>query len=243
MILRSGVKVEEQVVPTLKGASQGSPLSPLLSNIMLNELDKELERRNLSFCRYADDCNIFVRSERAAKRVLESITRFIETRLKLRVNLDKTKTAICSDVVFLGMTLMPDGRTFVSRKAFKDAKAQVKEMTPRSCNLPVEQQLAEISKWYRGWINYFNMASSNRPFEYLEGYIRRRVRSRLIGDLKRRKYLARKLHKLGGGNRRTVNHVVYSNKRRWALSRTRVVHRAWSNAWFAANGFAPSNLR
>ena len=107
----------------------------------------------------------------------------------------------------------------------------------------LEQQLAEISKWYRGWINYFNMASSNRPFEYLEGYIRRRVRSRLIGDLKRRKYLARKLHKLGGGNRRTVNHVVYSNKRRWALSRTRVVHRAWSNAWFAANGFAPSNLR
>ncbi len=140
------------------GVPQGSPLSPLLSNIVLDELDKELESRGLQFCRYADDCNIYVGSEKAGTRVMESITRYIEKRLKLTVNMTKSRVAIAKAVKFLGVTIY-DGMVTIAKKSLKRAFDKVKQLTPRRTHLPIEEQNRRINRWYVGsvakWIIFF----------------------------------------------------------------------------------------
>ena len=130
MILRSGVMVDGIKMPTEEGSVQGSPLSPLLSNVMLDELDKELEQRGLEFCRFADDCNIFTKTERAAERIMASIKKFIEKKLKLKVNEDKSKTAKSDQVKFLGMTIVK-GAIAISKAVLSKAVEKVKELIPR----------------------------------------------------------------------------------------------------------------
>lgn len=228
---------EGKFEPTRQGTVQGSPLSPLLSNIVLDELDKELENRGLEFCRYADDANVYVGSENAAKRVLVSITRFIENRLKLKVNQEKSQTNFVSKVKFLGITILAGGAILISKQSMAQAYDKVRELTPRGCNLPVEKQLEKITQWHRGWTNYYGMTSEPKQIRNIEARIRRRVRARLVKDLKRRRHLVRRLVKLGAGKKSTVSKTVYSNKGPWALSRTRVAHKAWSNKWFERMGF------
>jgi len=205
-------------------------LSPLLSNVVLDELDKELERRGLEFCRFADDCNIFVGSEKAANRVMENIGKFIENKLKLLVNRDKSKVAMSKYVKFLGMTIIA-GTIAISSVSMKRAMAKVKALTPRGTYLTLEKSVERINNWYMGWSVYYRMTQYPSQLRKIEAHIRRRLRSRLIGQQKRRRYLFDKLVKRKV-HRGLAAKTVFSNKGRWALSHTRAVERAYSNRFF-----------
>lgn len=230
MTLRSGVMNNGVVSPTEEGTTQGSPLSPLLSNVVLDELDKELERRGLDFCRFADDCNIFVRSNKAAERVMESITRFIEKRLKLKINVEKSKVALSKHVKFLGMTIIA-GTIAISFVSLNRAMEKVKELTPRGTNHKIEATMEEINKWYDGWTNYYSMTQYPAQLAKIEAHVRRRLRSRIIDQQKNKRNLVKKLVKRGVPRRQAVM-TVYTNRKRWALSHTRAVEMAYPNRWF-----------
>jgi group II intron reverse transcriptase/maturase len=229
MILRSGVMKNGLVQPTLEGTVQGSPLSPLLSNLVLDELDKELERRGLEFCRFADDCNIFVGSHKAAERVMDSIGKFIEKKLKLQINRDKSKVALSKFVKFLGMTIIV-GMISISTQSLNRAMAKVKELTPRGTHLKMEAAIAQINKWYIGWSSYYGMTQYPAQLRKIEAHIRRRLRSRLIGQQKTRRNLFKKLTKRKVPRQKAA--VVFTNKGRWALSISQAMHLAYPNEWF-----------
>ena len=230
--LRSGVMADGLKSPTTEGAVQGSPLSPLLSNIVLDELDRELERRGLAFCRFADDCNIFVRTPKAAERVMASISGYIETRLKLVVNREKSQVARSDRVKFLGFTIVGD-TIAISHKALQKAMAKVKELTPRGTHLRLEDTIERINSWYVGWSSYFALTNYPAQLHKIEAHIRRRLRSRLIDQQKNQRNLYRKLTKRGVPRRQAAA-AVYSHRGRWALSNTRAVTKAYPNGWFIA---------
>lgn len=229
MILRSGVMKDGMVTPSEEGTPQGSPLSPLLSNVVLDELDKELERRGLEFCRFADDCNIFVRSAKAAERVMTSISKFIEKKLKLKINRDKSKVGRSRDIKFLGMTII-DGARVISAQSIKRAMQKVKELTPRGTNLTLEATMKRINQWYIGWSGYYMMTQYPSQLHVIEAHIRRRLRSRLVDQQKRRRHLYNKLIKRGVS--RGMARTVFSNKGRWVISNTFALTRAYPVRWF-----------
>jgi len=230
LLLRSGIMANGLVTPSTEGAVQGSPLSPLLSNIVLDELDKELERRGLEFCRFADDCNLFVKTPKAAQRVMASISGYIEKRLKLVVNQEKSQVARSDRVKFLGMTIV--GKTIaISHKALQTAMAKVKELTPRGAHLTLEKTLEEINSWYVGWAGYFQMTYYPAQLKKIEAHIRRRLRSRLVDQQKSRRNLYRKLVKRGVPRRQAAK-AVFSNHKRWKLSNTFAVNKAYPVEWF-----------
>ena len=229
-LLRSGIMANGVVSPSREGAVQGSPLSPLLSNIVLDELDKELERRDLEFCRFADDCNIFVKTPKAAKRVMKSISNYIEKRLKLVVNQEKSQVARSERVKFLGMTIV--GKTIaISHKALQTAMAKVKELTPRGTHQTLEKTIEQINSWYVGWVGYFEMTYYPAQQKKIEAHIRRRLRSRLVDQQKSKRNLHRKLVKRGVSRRQSAN-AVFSNRKRWVLSNTFAVTKAYPVGWF-----------
>ena len=230
MILRSGIMKGGLVSPTLEGTVQGSPLSPLLSNVVLDELDKELESRGLEFCRFADDCNIFVKTPKAAERVMKGISQFIEKKLKLVVNQEKSQVARSEKVKFLGMTVIK-GHVAISVKSLGLAMKKVKELTPRGTHLKLEDAIDEINRWYRGWSSYYSMTQYPSQLDKIEAHIRRRLRSRLIDQQKSKRNLFNKLVKRGVP-RRFAAKTVYTHKKRWALSHTRAVEMAYPNRWF-----------
>lgn len=230
IMLRSGVMISGVVNPSKEGAMQGGPLSPLLSNIVLDELDKELEKRGLEFCRFADDCNIFVKTQKAAERVMESVTQFIEKKLKLKVNKDKSQVAESSKVKFLGFTVVK-GTIAIAHKALQVAMNKVKEFTPRGSHKTLETTMKEINRWYVGWANYFGLTQYPSQLKKVEAHIRRRLRSRLVGQQKRKKFLYRNLVKRGV-QQGQASRAVFSNNRRWSLSNCRAVTRAYPNSWF-----------
>jgi RNA-directed DNA polymerase len=234
MILRSGIMAEGTVITQNEGSVQGSPLSPLLSNLVLDELDKELEKRNLEFCRYADDCNIFVKTERAAIRVMASIKKFIETKLKLKVNEEKSKVAKADQVKFLGMTIV-NGLIAISKKAINKAMETVKTLIPRGTHQPIEKAIEQINIWYSGWTSYFKMTQYPAQLAAIEAHIRRRLRARFVKQQKRRRNLYHKLIKQGVSKKMSAK-TVYTNKGTWNLSHTRAVEKAFSNNWFVKAG-------
>ena len=230
LLLRSGIMANGLVTPSTEGAIQGSPLSPLLSNVVLDELDQELERRGLEFCRFADDCNIFVKTPKAAERVMRSISGFIEKRLRLVVNQDKSQVARSERVKFLGMTIVGNAIA-ISHKALQKAMAKVKELTPRGTHLTLEASIKQINSWYVGWAGYFEMTSYPAQLVKIEAHIRRRLRSRLVDQQKSKRNLYRKLVKRGV-SRRLAATTAYSNRQRWALSRTLALSQAYPTVWF-----------
>lgn len=230
MILRSGIMTEEGITTPMEGSVQGSPLSPLLSNVVLDELDKELESRGLEFCRYADDCNIFVKSEKSGKRVMNSIKKFIEKKLKLKINDEKSKVARSEKIKFLGMTIV-NGCIAISKAAIDKAMEKIKELTPRGTHKSIEKSIDEINSWYNGWASYFKMTQYPAQLAAMEAHIRRRLRARFVKQQKRRRHLADKLRKLGV-SKKLANKTVYSNKGTWKLSHTRAVEKAFPNKWF-----------
>lgn len=231
MILRSGVMIDGIKTPTEEGSVQGSPLSPLLSNVVLDELDRELEQRGLEFCRFADDCNIFAKTERAAERIMTSIKKFIEKKLKLKVNEDKSKTAKSDQVKFLGMTIVK-ATIAISKAALSKAMEKVKELIPRGTNLTIEQAIEKVNSWYRGWASYFKMSQYPAQLKQIEAHIRRRLRARIISQQKKKRNLVAKLIKRGVAKKQAAN-TVYTNRKTWVLSHTKAVEKAFSNRWFS----------
>jgi len=230
MTLRSGIMQDGLVTATPEGAVQGSPLSPLLSNVVLDELDKELEARGLSFCRFADDCNIFVRTPKAAERVMDSVSRFIERQLRLVVNRDKSQVARSEQVKFLGMTIV-DGHVAISAVSMKRAMAMVKHLTPRGTHLRLNETVAAINRWYRGWSSYYSLTEYPSQLARIEAHIRRRLRARLIGRFRLSTHLARDLLRRGASVR-PVYAAIARHDKRWALSRSFAVSQAYPNRWF-----------
>jgi len=163
---------------------QGSLLSPSLSNIVLDELDQELEKRGLEFCRFADDCNIFVKSQKAAEQVMATISQFIEKKLKLKVNQDKSKVALSYKVKFLGFTAV-NGTIAIAHKALQTAMAKVKALTQRGTHKSLEPALDKINQWSVGWSNYYSLIKYPSQLHKIEAHIRRRLRSRLVSQQKR----------------------------------------------------------
>lgn len=231
MTLRSGVMKEGLISPTESGATQGSPLSPLLSNLVLDELDKELERRGLSFCRYADDCNIFAGSAKAAERLMANISKFIETKLKLKVNREKSRVGLTHEVKFLGMTIV-DGTIAISKQSLRHAIKKVKELIPRGTHLRLDEAIAKINSWYMGWSSYYSMTQYPSQLRKIEARIRRRLRARLIDQQKSRRHLFNKFIKRGVAGNVAGSAVYFSHKKKWALSITRAAHKAFDNNWF-----------
>ena len=234
LTLRSGVMTEGNIQPTTEGTTQGSPLSPLLSNIVLDELDKELEKRGLSFCRFADDCNIFVRSKKAAERVMESVSLLLEKKMKLVVNREKSKVAVASAVKFLGMTIVC-GMVTISAQAMDKAMDKIKELTPRGSHKTIERSIEDFNRWYRGWTNYFEMTQYPSQFAKLEAHARRRLRARLARNLKRPRNLVKAMVKAGIPVK-TAQRTVYGNNRWWALAHTWAMERMYPNRWFEGVG-------
>jgi len=230
MILRSGIMKDGLVTPSQEGSVQGSPLSPLLSNVVLDELDKELEKRGLEFCRFADDCNIFVKSPKAAVRVMAGVSKFIEKKLKLVVNQEKSQVAPSNKVKFLGMTIV-NGTIAISRVSINRAMAKVKELTPRGTHQKLEQTMEDLNRWYRGWSSYYSMTQYPAQLNKIEAHIRRRLRSRIVDQQKNRRNLFRKLKKRGV-SRKQAAMAAYSHNKRWALSHSRGVEMAYPNRWF-----------
>lgn len=234
MTLRCGVMVDGKRHATQVGSVQGSPLSPLLSNVVLDELDKELEKRGLEFCRFADDCNIFVNSEKAAQRVKSSITTFVEKKLKLVVNEEKTNVAKSRYVKFLGVTILTVGLC-ISTAAMSKAMDKVKELSPRGTHFPIEKSIERFNLWYRGWATYFEVTHFPSQFKRIEAHFRRRLRAQIIKDHKRRKYICRKFRKRGV-RKLTAEKTAYSNNKAWAMSKMSASHVAWPNPFFKQMG-------
>ncbi len=230
MILRSGIMKDGIVTPSLEGSVQGSPLSPLLSNVVLDELDKELEARGLQFCRFADDCNIFVKTPKAAERIMKSVGKFIEGKLKLIVNKEKSQVARSESVKFLGMTVVK-GHLAISVKSMARAMKKVKELTPRGTHLKLEVAMAKINLWYTGWSSYYSLTQFPAQLKKIEAHIRRRLRSRIIDQQKSKRNLFNKLVKRGI-SQGFAGVTVYCNNKRWSLSHSRAVERAYSNDYF-----------
>jgi RNA-directed DNA polymerase len=234
MILRGGIMIDGVKTPSEEGSVQGSPLSPLLSNVVLDELDKELEKRGLEFCRFADDCNIFATSQRGAERIMESVKKFIEKKLKLKVNEEKSKTRKSNEVKFLGMTIV-EGTIAIAKASYDKAMEKVKSLIPRGTHLPFEKAIEEINKWYEGWASYFKMTQYPSQLKGIEAHIRRRLRARIVRQQKRKRFLLKLLLKRGI-NKKSATKTVYSNQGTWKLSHSNALDKAFPIDWFVKQG-------
>ena len=224
-------------VTTEEGTPQGGPLSPLLSNIVLNELDWELERRGLRFVRYADDFSIFVRSERAGHRVMASVTRFIERKLRLVVNQEKSSVNGPYDLTFLGFQLGKDDESKevtigISERTRLRMNAKIRELTPRSWGNSFDRCIAGVNAYLNGWMGYFQLCTDTTSFSRFDAHIRRRLRAIKIRQRKRPRHLLRHLVRRGASVG-MARKAVYKIRGHWKRSASFGVHKAYPNAWFA----------
>ena len=232
--LRAGVLVGEHIEPSAVGTPQSGPLSPLLANILLHQLDLELERRGHRFARYADDMVILVKSARAAERVMGSITRYLEHTLKLKVNLAKSKVAPMSECAFLGFTIKGMKIRWTD-KALANFKHRVKELTGRSWGVSMAYRLRQLGQYLRGWTAYFGISQHYRPVPELDEWIRRRLRMCYWKQWRWARTKIRNLLALGVSLKSAIQHGVSSNSY-WQMSRTPVIQQAVSNAWLKEQG-------
>jgi RNA-directed DNA polymerase len=234
--LKAGVLTLEGIVePTGEGTPQGSPLSPLLANLMLDDLDKELEKRGHRFVRYADDGNIYVRSRQAGERVMASVTRFLERRLRLKVNEAKSAVDRPWNRKFLGFTFTRTrpNRRKVSEKALKAFRAKVREVTNRTRGRTIRQIVAELRRTILGWRAYFKFTEVPSPLRDLDKWIRRRLRSYHWKQWGRRGY--RELRKRGVSRDLAWN-TAKSAQGPWRLSQSPALVIALPARYFAALG-------
>jgi RNA-directed DNA polymerase len=219
-----------------EGTPQGGPLSPLLSNLVLDELDRELERRGHRFVRYADDCNIYIRSEKAGRRVMASLTRFIEGRLKLQINTEKSAVARPWHRSFLGFTVKDDPafRRCIAAKAVTRFKDRVRALTRRHRGVSLEKMIADLNPFVRGWAGYFGF-SQWHELPSLDGWIRRRLRCVVWVQWKTRGQRYRELRRLKVPER-SASAAIFSPKGPWRLSFSEALHRAFTKARFRRLG-------
>jgi RNA-directed DNA polymerase len=235
--LTAGVLENGLVNPVDEGTPQGGPLSPLLSNIMLDELDRELEQRGLRFARYADDSNIYVRSQRAGERVMESITRFITTRLKLKVNQQKSAVARPWERKFLGFsfTANREPKRRIAPKAVLRFKERVRNLTRRTRGVNTERMAEELARYLRGWISYFGKCETPSVLEALEKWFRRRLRSAIWKQWKRGSVRFAELRKRDV-RKDLAAKTAGSAHGPWRLAESPALHIALPNAYFASLG-------
>jgi len=235
--LRAGVMEGGLVSPVDEGTPQGGPLSPLLSNIVLDEFDRELERRGLRFARYADDSNIYVRSRRAGLRVMESITRFITTKLKLKVNEQKSAVARPWERKFLGFSFTAgrEPRRRIAPKAVLRFQERVRELTQRSKGVSVERMAEPLARYLRGWIGYFGKCETPSVLESLEAWTRRRLRSVIWRQWRLGSTKFAELRKRGVGHDLAAQ-TAGSGHGPWRLADSPGLHRALPNVYFDSLG-------
>ena len=230
--LVSGVMENGIVSPTKVGTPQGGNLSPLLSNIMLNELDKELEKRGLRFVRYADDCIIVVRSEKSANRVMENITKFIEKKLGLKVNVEKSKVARPNQIKYLGYgfyyTKTGIIKTKPHLKSIQKFKRKLKQITKRNYSISLNERIVKLNQVIRGWINYFRIADMKEQIKNITSHLNRRIRCTIWKQWKTCNHRYKCLLKLGISKEK-AKRTAYSHASYWHNSKSIVLHVAISN--------------
>ena len=241
--LTAGVMENGLVSASVEGTPQGGPLSPLLSNLVLDELDRELERRGHRFVRYADDCNIYVRSEVAGQRVMVSIVHFIERRLRLKVNASKSAVARPSERHFLGFRLerKPEDGTvevLLSKRSIERIGARIRELTPRAWGRSLRDCIAALNVYLVGWLAFFGICTSGIEYALhgLDAHIRRRLRAIQLAHWKTKRTRARRLIQLGVNSKTAWKNVYEQRKSLWALSHSPAVNRGLRNAYFAERG-------
>jgi group II intron reverse transcriptase/maturase len=242
-MLRARVVLPDGIVkPTDKGTPQGGPLSPLLSNVVLDELDQELARRGHRFVRYADDCNVYVKSERSGQRVMESLTDFIERRMKLKVNRDKSAVARPRDRKFLGFTLLrrvKSGKTriMISNSALKAFHQKIRELTPRRWGASLLGCVKQINRYLMGWLGYFGMADQQKAaLKRADAHIRRRLRAIQLKHWKNKRLIVRHLIRMGASARHARLDVYGWRPSWWVMSGSRSATVTLTNRYFASRG-------
>jgi RNA-directed DNA polymerase len=235
--LNAGVMENGLVSPSVEGTPQGGPLSPLLSNLVLDELDRELERRGHRFVRYADDSNIYVRSERAGHRVMKSVTLFIRQRLKLKVNEAKSAVARPQERKFLGFSFTdgPEAKRTIAPKALERFKGHVREITRRAKSVSIETTVAELAPYLRGWRGYFGFCETPVVLQYLTRWVRVRLRAALWRQWKTPRRRRAALIALGVSPQLARN-TAGSGRGPWSLARSKALSVGLSNAYFKSLG-------
>lgn len=245
VVLPDGVLVSND-----EGVPQGGPLSPLLSNIVLDELDRELERRGHRFVRYADDCNVYVRSERAGQRVMASIKQFIERRLRLKVNEQKSAVARPEERHFVGFRVRREPvhgtvEVLLSKRSKERIDAKILDLTPRHWGRSLDACIKQLNAYLVGWIGFFGVCTdaAAQTFRTLDGHIRRRLRAIQLTHWKSKRTIVKKLVWLGV-RPASARRGVYGNRRStWALSHSPVIDRALRNSYWDARGLVSIEAR
>jgi RNA-directed DNA polymerase len=236
--LQSGVMEKGLVSPNTEGTPQGGPLSPLLSNIVLDELDKELEKRGLRFVRYADDCNIYVRSRRAGERIMESITTFIERKLKLKVNHEKSAVDRPWKRKFLGFTFTfhrKEPKVRIAKQSIQRFKQRIREITSRKWSISMKDRIEKLNRYLVGWLGYYQLADTPSVLGKLDGWIRRRLRMIRWKEWKKVKTKHRNLKKLGIKPNKAWE---WANTRLgyWRIAKSPILDRALDNHYWLNQG-------
>ena len=242
--LKAGVMENGLVRATDKGTPQGGPLSPLLSNLVLDELDRELERRGHRFVRYADDCNIYVRSERAGRRVMASVTRFLTQKLQLKVNAEKSGVARPWKRKFLGFSVTANKgpRRRISPESLKRFKERVRSLTRRTRGVSIGQMVEELNRYVRGWLGYYGYCQTPSVLQDLESWVRRRLRCFMWKQWKRgrRRYAALRTRGVRGD---LAAQTAGSPHGPWRISRSPALSYALPNAYFVSLGLPQFTVR
>jgi RNA-directed DNA polymerase len=243
--LRAGIMSEGVCVASEEGTPQGGVISPLLANIMLDELDKELEKRNHKFCRYADDCNIYVKSEKAGIRVKASITKYLETKLKLKVNEAKSAVDKPFNRKFLGFSFAlvdEEVKIIISKPSLKRVKDKIREFTNAVGSRSIEDRIKSINRYIIGWLGYYSLSEIPRTICSLESWLRRRLRMCQWHDWKKPKTRIRELINLGLSTKAAYK-MGNSRKGDWRSSRTSATHRAMGVAYWIKLGLEELETR
>ena len=235
--LNAGAMEDGLVSATDSGTPQGSPLSPLLSNLILDELDKELEKRGHRFCRFADDCNIYVKSERAGQRVMTSIREYITRKLKLKVNEEKSAVGKPAERKFLGFTFTVEDepQRKIAPQAIKRFKDKVREITRRSRGISISRVAEELREYLQGWINYFGFCQAQAVLGSLDSWVRRKLRCYVWKQWETRANRYKQLRKRGV-RADHAKHTADSSLGPWHMSRTPSLHKAMDKAYFRKLG-------
>jgi RNA-directed DNA polymerase len=233
--LQAGLMQDGVCVARDEGTPQGGPLSPLLANLLLDDLDRLLESRGHRFCRYADDCNIYVRSLAAGQRVMDSVTRFLEEKLQLRVNREKSAVANVGERKFLGHRLLLNGKLGIAPKSIDRAKEKIRQITRRARGVSLAQVIVELNLFLVGWILYYRHAACRFQLQCLDEWIRRKLRCYRLKQRKRGSSIAALLRSMGV-SAASASKVGSSGKGPWRLADCPPLHRALSTRWFHTQG-------
>jgi RNA-directed DNA polymerase len=233
--LQAGMMQDGVCVARGEGTPQGGPLSPLLANLLLDDLDRELERRGHRFCRYADDCNIYVRSLAAGQRVMDSVVQFLEGKLRLRVNREKSAVAPVGERKFLGHRLLLNGKLGISPKSVKRAKEKIRQITRRNRGVSLAQVIVELNLFRIGWLNYYRYAACRFELQCLDEWTRRKLRCYRLKQRKHGKSVVEFLRQLGLPAYQAAR-IGSSGKGWWRLSNSPPVKKALSNEWISQQG-------